>query len=294
MLMKRVIPCLDVHEGRVVKGVNFVNLRDAGDPVELAAVYDREGADELVFLDVSATVEERAALHRVIEGVARVLDIPFTVGGGVRNLEDAAALLAAGADKVAVNSAAVADPSLLGRLATRFGTQCVVLAVDARKAGDRERGTGDSPAARPGSETQQTAVPSPVPCSPSPGWNHSGLGGLWEVVTHGGRRPTGIDAVAWVHEGVSRGAGEILLTSMDRDGTLAGFDLDQVAAVRSVVDVPLIASGGGESAAHFAAVARAGADAGLAATIFHEARTTVGALKEELAAMGVPVRVEGR
>jgi len=208
-------------------------------------------------------------LHRVIAGVARVLDIPFTVGGGVRDLEDAAALLAAGADKVAVNSAAVADPSLLARLAARFGTQCVVLAIDARRCAS-SGGRGPDPGPRtPGPDAQ-----------------------AWEVVTHGGRRPTGIDAVTWARDGVSRGAGEILLTSMDRDGTLAGFDLDLVAAVRAVVDVPLIASGGGESAAHFAAAARAGADAGLAATIFHEARTTIGALKGELAAVGIAVRRE--
>jgi len=266
----RVIPCLDVHAGGVVKGVNFRNLRAVGDPVELARRYRDEGADELVFLDVSATVEGRAALHRVVDRVAAVLDIPFTVGGGVRSADDAAALLLAGADKVAVNSAAVADPGLLSRLAERFGTQCVVLAIDARQsplAGGR--------------------VPDPGPRTPDPGPFR------WEVVTHGGRRGTGRDAVAWARQGVERGAGEILLTSMDRDGTLAGFDLEQLAAVRAAVGVPLIASGGGESVAHFVAAARAGADAGLAATIFHEARTTAAALKRELSAAGITVRLEG-
>jgi imidazole glycerol-phosphate synthase subunit HisF len=282
----RIIPCLDVHAGSVVKGVSFRNLRAVGDPVELARRYRDEGADELVFLDVSATVEERAALHRVIAGVARVLDIPFTVGGGVRGLEDAAALLAAGADKVAVNSAAVADPSLLARLAARFGTQCVVLAIDARRCAS-SGGRGPDPGPRtPDPGLSSTWGPDPGPRTPGPDAQ------AWEVVTHGGRRPTGIDAVTWARDGVSRGAGEILLTSMDRDGTLAGFDLDLVAAVRAVVDVPLIASGGGESAAHFAAAARAGADAGLAATICHESRTTIGALKGELAAVGLAVRRE--
>jgi cyclase len=288
----RIIPCLDVHAGGVVKGVNFRNLRAVGDPVELARRYRDEGADELVFLDVSATVEERAALYRVIEGVARVLDIPFTVGGGVRSQEDAAALLAAGADKVAVNSAAVADPSLLTRLATRFGTQCVVLAIDARRGEGGGEGRGER-GERMGGSRPASGDSGPGTRDSGLGTRDSGLGTRWEVVTHGGRKPTGIDAVTWAREGVSRGAGEILLTSMDCDGTLAGFDLDLIASVRAEVGVPVIASGGGESAGHFAAAARAGADAGLAATIFHEARTTIGALKGELRAMGVPVRREG-
>lgn len=245
----RVIPCLDVDAGRVVKGVNFTGMRDMGDPVELARRFRDEGADELVFLDISATVEGRAALRGVVAQVAEVLDIPFTVGGGVTSAEDASELLRAGADKVAVNSAAVADPALLTRLAERFGSQCVVLAIDARRRGDG-----------------------------------------WEVVSHGGRRPTGLDAVAWAGDGVARGAGEILLTSMDRDGTGRGFDCELVAAVRGVVGVPLIASGGGETSEHFVAAARAGADAGLAATIFHEARVSIAALKRELARRGVCVR----
>jgi cyclase len=250
----RIIPCLDVRAGRVVKGVNFLNLRDMGDPAELARRYRDEGADELVFLDVTATVEARDALRHVVAAVAEALDIPFTVGGGVRSEEDAAALLLAGADKVSVNSAAVADPDLITRLARRFGSQCVVLAIDARRQG-----------ARPAS---------------------------WEVVTHGGRRPTGRDAVAWAREGAERGAGEVLLTSMDRDGTGLGFDLELLAAVRAAMDLPLVASGGGERAEHFAAAARAGADAGLAATIFHEARVAIADLKRDLAAAGIPVRRE--
>jgi imidazole glycerol-phosphate synthase subunit HisF len=297
----RIIPCLDVHAGRVVKGVNFINLRDMGDPAELARRYRDEGADELVFLDVSATVEAREALKHVVEAVADVLDLPFTVGGGVRSEEDATALLLAGADKVSVNSAAVADPELIGRLARRFGSQCVVLAIDARHqgTGDRGPGTGDArpkmqgtgesapatEARQPGAD-EDLLVP-PGPRSPVPGPRS------WEVVTHGGRRPTGRDAVAWAREGAKRGAGEILLTSMDRDGTGLGFDVELLGAVRAAMDLPLVASGGGECAAHFAAAARAGADAGLAATIFHQARVAIADLKRDLAAAGVPVRLEG-
>jgi len=262
----RIIPCLDVAAGRVVKGVRFRDLRDMGDPVELGARYRDEGADELVFLDVSATLEARRALTEVIARVAEVLDIPFAVGGGVRAVDDAAALLRAGADKVGVNTAAVLAPELLSRLAARFGSQCVVLAVDARR-----RGGGNA-----GSSSPRTR----------------GTG--WEVVTHAGSTATARDAVEWVKEGVERGAGEILLTSMDRDGTGAGFDTELVAAVRAAVEVPVIASGGGERAEHFVQAWRAGADAGLAATIFHEARISVGELKRALDAAGVPVRLEER
>lgn len=262
----RVVPCLDVAAGRVVKGVRFEDLRDMGDPVELAVRYRDEGADEIVFLDVSATLEARRALAPVIERVAEVLDIPFAVGGGVRRVDDAAALLRAGADKVGVNTAAVADPGLLTRLAEKFGSQCVVLAIDAR----RVHGSDETAA-------------------------HRGDGrAWWEVVTHAGSRSSVRDAVEWASDGVARGAGEILLTSMDRDGTGAGFDIDLVAAVRAAVDVPVIASGGGERAEHFVEAWRAGADAGLAATIFHEARVSVAELKRSIAAAGVPVRLEER
>ena len=278
----RIIPCLDVHAGRVVKGVNFVNLRDMGDPAELACRYRDEGADELVFLDVSATVEERDALSHVVAAVAEVLDIPFTVGGGVRSELDAAALLLAGADKVSVNSAAVADPELIGRLARRFGSQCVVLAIDARRKAwtvdggpwtDAEANRHRSFAAH-GSRPMAHEVPG------------------FEVVTHGGRRPMGRDAVAWAREGAARGAGEILLTSMDRDGTGLGFDVELLGAVRAAMELPLIASGGGECAGHFTAAARAGADAGRAAPLFHEARVAIGKLKRDLAAAGIAVRLE--
>jgi len=277
----RIIPCLDVHAGRVVKGVNFANLREMGEPAELARRYRDEGADELVFLDVSATVEEREALRHVVAAVAEVLDIPFTVGGGVRSEGDAAALLLAGADKVSVNTAAVTDPELLSRLARRFGSQCVVLAIDARGVGAERR---------PATPTAGKGEPSVArgPRSPVPGPQVSG----WEVVTHGGRRPAGRDAVAWAREGAALGAGEVLLTSMDRDGTGLGFDVELLAAVRAECDLPLIASGGGERVEHFVAAAAAGADAGLAATIFHEARISIAELKRQLAAAGVPIRPE--
>jgi imidazole glycerol-phosphate synthase subunit HisF len=285
----RIIPCLDVHAGRVVKGVNFVNLRDVGDPAELARRYRDEGADELVFLDISATVEEREALRHVVESVADVLDLPFTVGGGVRSEDAAAALLLAGADKVSVNTAAVADPGLITRLARRFGCQCVVLAIDARRrdvVSDQWSVVRSETAARvttlrgTGGGTDHRPLIT----------DHVSLS--WEVVTHGGRRATGIDAVEWARAGAARGAGEILLTSMDRDGTGSGFDVELLAAVRAAAGVPLVASGGGETAEHFAAAARAGADAGLAATIFHEARISIGDLKRRLAAAGIPVRME--
>ncbi len=247
----RIVPCLDVRAGRVVKGVRFAHLRDMGDPVALARRFRDEGADELVLLDVTATVEERAALAVTVARVAEVLDVPFTVGGGVRSEGDAAALLEAGADKVAVNTAAVAGPVLLDRLARRFGSQCVVLAIDARRSAQG-----------------------------------------FEVVTHAGRTATGLDAVAWAREGAARGAGEVLLTSMDRDGTGEGFDTAMLAAVRAAVEVPLVASGGGERVEHFVAAARAGADAGLAATIFHTGAVVIRDLKDALAAAGVPVRRE--
>lgn len=249
-LAVRVIPCLDVAGGRVVKGLKFENLRDAGDPVEAARRYEAEGADELCFLDVAASHEERGTLAGLVASVADVLSIPFTVGGGVRSVDDAGALLAAGADRVTVNTAAVADPGLVTRLAERFGSQCVVVAVDAKRDGER-----------------------------------------FVVSTHGGRRITGIGLASWVAEVTARGAGEILLTSMDADGTLAGFDLAMLKVARSVTSLPIVASGGAGALAHFApAVLEGGADAVLAASVFHDRTFSVGRVKRALAAAGVPVR----
>ncbi|MGZ4149575.1 MAG: imidazole glycerol phosphate synthase subunit HisF [Actinomycetota bacterium] len=249
MLAKRVIPCLDVDGGRVVKGVRFRDLRDAGDPVELAARYDAEGADELVFLDITATVEGRAATYDVIARTAEQVFIPLTVGGGVRSEDDVQALLRAGADKVALNSAAVRDPDLLSRCGARVGAPCGVLAVDAARAG-----------------------------------------GGWEVHVDAGRTPTGLDAVAWAREAAEqRGAGEILLSSMDRDGTGEGYDLELLGAVREAVTVPLIASGGAGTLAHFAQGLRV-ADAVLAASRFHDGDLTIGHVKEHLAHEGIAVR----
>ena len=247
----RVIPCLDVDAGRVVKGVNFRDLRDAGDPVELAAAYDAEGADELVFLDITASSGDRQTMVDVVRRTADQVFIPLTVGGGVRSTGDMDRLLRAGADKVSLNTAAIGRPELLGEAAQRFGSQCVVLSVDARR--------------RPG-------------------------GGSFEVTTHGGRRGTGIDAVAWAVRGAELGVGEILLNSMDADGTKAGFDLELIRAVRAVVDVPIIASGGAGQLAHFPPAVGAGADAVLAASVFHFGQLRIGEVKDELRAAGAEVR----
>jgi len=250
MLAKRLIPCLDVNAGRVVKGINFVALRDAGDPVECAARYDREGADELVFLDITASSDARPVTLEMVRRVAETVFLPFTVGGGLRSVEDADALLHAGADKVAVNTAAVNDPELVERLARRFGAQAVVLAIDARRSSGR-----------------------------------------WEVVTHGGRKLTGRDAVAWAREGAERGAGEILLTSMDRDGTRDGFDVPLTRAVVEAVRVPVVASGGCGSVAHMAEVLTHGrASAALAASLFHFGELRVPEAKAQLLAAGIEVR----
>ena len=251
MHLKRVIPCLDVDAGRVVKGTNFVDIRDAGDPVELAERYDREGADELVFLDITATSDKRGTMVELARRTADNVFIPFTVGGGIRSVEDAQAVLDAGADKVAVNSAAVARPELITEIADVFGAQCVVLAIDAKR-----RAEGDG----------------------------------WEVFVAGGRAPTGRDAVAWAREGVERGAGEILLTSMDRDGTNAGYDLELTGAVAAAVPVPVIASGGAGTLGHMAEAMEAGADAALVASLFHFGTHSVGEAKDALAGAGVPVR----
>ncbi|ALM16904.1 MULTISPECIES: imidazole glycerol phosphate synthase subunit HisF [Mycobacteroides] len=252
----RVIACLDVDDGRVVKGVNFENLRDAGDPVELAAAYDAEGVDELTFLDVTASSSGRATMLDVVRRTAEQVFIPLTVGGGVRSVDDVNVLLRAGADKVGVNTAAIARPELLAELAQRFGSQCIVLSVDARRVRD-----GD------------------VPTS-------SG----WEVTTHGGRRGTGIDAIEWTSRGAELGVGEILLNSMDADGTKAGFDLEMIAAARAAVDVPVIASGGAGAIGHFAPAVQAGADAVLAASVFHFRELTIGEVKAAMAAEGITVR----
>jgi imidazole glycerol-phosphate synthase subunit HisF len=252
----RVIPCLDVDAGRVVKGVNFQNLRDAGDPVEMAAVYDAEGADELTFLDVTASSGGRETMVDVVRRTAEQVFIPLTVGGGIRTPDDVDRMLRAGADTVSVNTAAIARPELLGEMARRFGSQCIVLSVDARTV--------------------------PAGEAPTP----SG----WEVTTHGGRRGTGIDAVEWAARGEALGVGEILLNSMDADGTRAGFDLKMIAAVRAAVDVPVIASGGAGAVEHFAPAVRAGADAVLAASVFHFGTLRIGQVKDALRADDVEVR----
>ncbi len=253
----RVIPCLDVDAGRVVKGINFRELRDAGDPVELAAAYDAEGADELVFLDITASSGGRETMYGVVRRTAEQVFIPLTVGGGVRSVDDVDRLLRAGADKVSLNTAAVARPELLAEAAHRFGSQCVVLSVDARRAAGA---SGGGPA--------------------------SGF----EVTTHGGRRGTGIDAVAWAARATGLGVGEILLNSMDADGTKAGFDLELIRAVRAAVTVPVIASGGAGELAHFPPAIEAGADAVLAASVFHFGELRIAEVKAILSAAGQPVR----
>jgi imidazole glycerol-phosphate synthase subunit HisF len=252
----RVIPCLDVDAGRVVKGVNFLNLRDAGDPVEFARAYDAEGADELVFLDITASSDARDTTYEMVARTAEQVFIPLTVGGGVRTVDDVDRLLRAGADKVGVNTAAIARPELLTEIAERFGNQVLVLSVDARRVGSRDVVT------------------------------RSGF----EVTTHGGRRGTGIDAVEWAARGAELGAGEILLNSMDADGTKDGYDLDMIRAVRAVVDVPVIASGGAGTVTDFAPAVAAGADAVLAASVFHFGEIRIGEVKESLRQAGHPVR----
>jgi cyclase len=253
VLTKRIIPCLDVQDGRVVKGVRFVDLRDAGDPVEAALAYDAQGADELVFLDITASHENRGVMLDVVRRTAEGIYMPLTVGGGVRSVEDVRALLRAGADKVSLNTAAIQNPSVIGESAERFGSQCIVVAIDARGV----------------SETS------------------------WEVYTHGGRRPTGLDAIAWAREATRMGAGEILLTSMDRDGTKDGYDVELTRAVAEAVTVPVIASGGAGSLEHLReGLVEGGADAALAASIFHFGIHTIAEAKAFLREHGVEVRLE--
>ncbi|MGI9097267.1 MAG: imidazole glycerol phosphate synthase subunit HisF [Solirubrobacteraceae bacterium] len=266
MHLKRVIPCLDVDAGRVVKGTNFVDIRDAGDPVELAARYDAEGADELVFLDITATSDKRDTVVELARRVADDVFIPFTIGGGIRSAADAQGVLDAGADKVAINSAAVARPHLIDELADVFGAQCVVLAIDCK-----------------GCE-RDFAVSSPEPAT------ERRNGASWEVFVAGGRTATDVDVVRWAREGVERGAGEILLTSMDRDGTTDGYDLELIRAVSEAVAVPVIASGGAGTLEHLAAALLAGADAALASSIFHYGMFRVREAKEHLAGAGIAVR----
>jgi cyclase len=256
--LKRVIPCLDVDAGRVVKGVEFVDIRDAGDPVELAAHYDREGADELVFLDITATHERRETIAQLARRTADEVFVPFTIGGGIRSVQDAQVVLDAGADKVSINSAALQRPELIDEMARVFGSQCVVLAVDAKSVIDPAATGDDDP--------------------------------RWEAYLAGGRTPTGRDVIDWTREAVGRGAGEILLTSMDRDGTSDGYDLELTTAVSTAVGVPVIASGGAGELEHLAEALHAGADAALCASIFHYGRFTIAEAKAHLTAAGVPVR----
>jgi cyclase len=265
MLAKRIIPCLDVTGGRVVKGVNFVELRDAGDPVEIAARYNEQGADELTFLDITATSDGRDVILHIIEAVASQVFIPLTVGGGVRTVDDVRRLLNAGADKTSFNSAAIANPQVIEEASARYGAQCIVVAIDAKR------------------RSAQDAL--------RPGPDGLALGAGWDVYSHGGRQNTGLDAVAWATEMARRGAGEILLTSMDRDGTKAGFDLALTRAVSDAVNVPVIASGGVGNLDHLAdGIQMGGADAVLAASIFHYGEFTVAQAKARMTERGIPVR----
>ena len=260
MLTKRVIPCFDVDRGRVVKGVSFVALRDAGDPVEMAKLYDREGADELVFLDITASSDDRSTVYDMVAATADQVFIPFTVGGGIRTPADMKIMLELGADKVSINTAAIQNPDLINEGAYRFGSQCIVVAIDARSVQD-------------------------------PGDAHARVPGRWEVYTHGGRKPSGLDALAWAKEAVERGAGELLVTSMDTDGHLSGYDIPMLRAISDAVSVPIVASGGAGGPAHMVeALTEGRADAVLAASIFHFGTYSIAGVKQELARAGIPIR----
>jgi cyclase len=273
MLTKRIIPCLDVDAGRVVKGTSFVNLRDAGDPAELAALYDREGGDELVFLDITASADSRSTMVDVVQRVSEQVFIPLTVGGGIRTLEDMRRMLNAGADKVSVNTAAINNPDTISDGAAQFGSQCIVVAIDAKRV---------EPGPQPRETRPRPAVDSAIALDDDSGW---------EVFTHGGRNATGIDAVKWAVHAVGRGSGELLLTSMDADGQLSGYDLELTAAISGAVPVPVIASGGAGSLEHlYDALEQGRADAVLAASIFHYGTYSIAQAKEYLGARGVPVR----
>ncbi len=270
MLTKRVIPCLDVTAGRVVKGVSFVELRDAGDPVDLAALYDREGADELVFLDITASSDARNIMIDVVERVSDEVFIPFTVGGGLRNVEDMRQILEAGADKVSLNTAAVLNPEIISQGAAKFGNQCIVIAIDAKRIEGGVSGVSGNPI----------------------GLNQNSR---WEIYTHGGRKPTGIDAVKWARKAVELGSGEILLTSMDCDGHQDGYDIELTRTVSEAVNVPVIASGGAGKFSHFCdAVTEGKADAVLAASLFHYGTYSIRQVKEEMMKCGIPVRGVGK
>jgi len=288
MFAKRIIPCLDCKDGRVVKGIRFLNLRDAGDPGELAEAYNRAGADELVMLDISASREGRATLMETVTRVARRLFIPLTVGGGVRTVEDAQRLLGAGSDKIAINTAAVENPSVISELAARFGSQAVVVAIDARRVREQKTETGNSKL-----ETGKlSGAASPVSSFQFPVSSGAPAARRWEVVTYGGSRPTGLDALEWARRAAELGAGEFMLTSMDADGTQAGFDCELTATISRAVPIPVIASGGAGNPEHFAEVFLHGAaDAALAASIFHFETHTVRSLKQFLREHGVPVRI---
>lgn len=281
MLAKRIIPCLDVKDGRVVKGINFVELRDAGDPVEQAKLYDEAGADELVFLDITATHEARSTVMELARAVADQVFIPFTIGGGIRTVDDMRGILRAGADKISVNSAAVRNPDIISQGAEAFGSQAIVVAIDARRVRDPLSVSGNrSTVASEQLEAQKLTI------------NHSPLTiNHWEVYVSGGRTPTGLDAVAWAKEAERRGAGEILLTSMDGDGTQEGYDIELTRAIADAVNIPVIASGGAGTLQHFAqALTEGGADAALAASLFHYKQLTIAEVKDYLAQQGIAVR----